>query len=47
MDPSRRAVHMHDNGKSAERVGKAVSTIFLVALVALFAYGYLRPLISG
>jgi len=38
---------MDDSGESAERIGKAVSTIFLVALVALFAYGYLRPLVSG
>ena len=38
---------MDDGGESAERIGKAVSTIFLVALLAMFAYGYLQPLVSG
>lgn len=29
----------------ADRIGKHAATIFLVLLAALFAYGYLRPLL--
>ena len=46
-EPARRAVRMDHGGESAERIGKTVSTIFLIALLALFAYGYLRPLVAG
>ena len=43
--PLRRAARIDDD--SAERIGKAVSTVFLTLLLALFAYGYLRPLLTG
>ena len=35
-----------DDGDRAERIGKAVSTVFLILLLALFAYGYLQPLLA-
>ena len=35
------------NDDWADRIGKQVSTIFLACLAALFAYGYLVPLLSG
>lgn len=38
---------MDESDKSAERIGRAVSVIFLGLLAALFAYGYLAPLFSG
>jgi len=36
-----------DGSESAERIGRMASAIFIVLLVALFAYGYLAPLFAG
>jgi hypothetical protein len=38
---------MDGSDQSAERIGRVGSAIFVVLLVALFAYGYLAPLFSG
>ena len=35
-----------DDGGRAERIGKAVATVFLILLLALFANGYLQPLLA-
>ncbi len=37
---------MEHDEDGAERIGKAVSILFLIALTALFAFGYLRPLVA-
>jgi len=31
----------------ADRIGRRVATAFIALLVAMFAYGYLSPLVSG
>jgi hypothetical protein len=31
----------------AGRIGKAIATIFVILLLAMFAYGYLAPYLSG
>jgi hypothetical protein len=41
------ATIMDGSEQSAERIGRVASAIFLVLLVALFAYGYLAPLFAG
>ena len=38
---------MDDSDRSADRIGRVVSAIFLGLLVALFAYGYLAPLLPS
>jgi len=38
---------MDDSDRSADRIGRVASAIFLGLLVALFAYGYLAPLLPG
>jgi hypothetical protein len=41
---------MHGNtptDQRAEQIGKVVSTIFIAAMIALFAYGYLVPMLRG
>jgi hypothetical protein len=38
---------MDDSDRSADRIGRVASAIFLGLLVALFAYGYLAPLLAG
>jgi len=40
-------VTIMDGSESAERIGRMASAIFIVLLVALFAYGYLAPLFAG
>jgi hypothetical protein len=36
-----------DDDEYLERIGRVVSTIFVAALAALFAYGYLGHLLFG
>jgi hypothetical protein len=36
-----------DGDRRAQRIGSVVGTIFLVALGAMFAYGYLEPILIG
>jgi hypothetical protein len=36
-----------DGDRRAQRIGSVVGTIVLVALGAMFAYGYLEPILSG
>jgi hypothetical protein len=31
----------------ADRIGKAIATVFVILLLAMFAYGYLAPYLSG
>ena len=36
----------HD-GSAADRLGRAISTVFLVVLALFFIYGYLGPYVFG
>lgn len=36
-----------ENAGRPEEVGKMLSTIFIACLAALFAYGFILPLITG
>jgi hypothetical protein len=41
---------MHGNtptDERAEQIGKMISTIFVAGMIALFAYGYLVPVLLG
>jgi hypothetical protein len=36
----------HD-GDGADRLGRAIATVFIVALALMFLYGYLAPFVFG